>query len=154
MKISEIRRKIDYCIDRFYENDIDLLNRDNYEVTITAKFASYLASQFSSYTVDCEYNKHLASKKDAIVNGIPRLVRPDIVIHSRGTNQRNLVCIEIKTDHNGDNRDEDVHKLIGMTKNSLDKKYAYNYTLGVFLDFYRDKSRLVKRFFINGKEVT
>jgi len=145
MDLEYIRNQIKKCFDAFYLNDSDLLIRDNYEVTISCKFSQYLFSEFPKYDVDCEYNKHIDDDKE--LNGIG-IVRPDIVIHKRGTDEKNLVYIEIKTDHNRKSREADYEKVKEATKQSG----RYKYCLGVFIDLNRNKGKSVFKYFKDGKE--
>jgi hypothetical protein len=148
MEIPEIKRRVLCCIETFYANDNDLLNRENYEVTITSKLSQYLALHFPEYQVDCEYNKHIKEIKKVLIKNKLVIVRPDIVIHKREDDALNLVYIEVKTDHNSEDRDSDFDKIKAMTKQ--DKKYHYQ--LGVFIDFYRGRQDLECKFYINGEE--
>ena len=147
MDLEYLKKKIKKCIDEFYLNESDLLKRENYEVTISSKFAQYLFMEFPKYDVDCEYNKHISGEKR--VEELNQNIRPDIVIHKRGTDENNLVYIEIKTEHNRDSRTQDYDKIRAMTKQDGD----YKYQLGVFIDFNRNKENLIINFFENGDEV-
>ena len=146
MDSEYIKRKIRKCIDEFYLNESDLLKRENYEVTISCKFSQYLFIEFPKFDVDCEYDKHINEEKRA--DELNRNVRPDIVIHKRGLDERNLVYIEIKTDHNRESRDEDYKKIKAMTKHDGQYKYAF----GIFIDFSKNKADLIIKFFEDGKE--
>jgi hypothetical protein len=146
IKLNVIKRRIKHCIEKIYENDSDLFDRNNYEVTISSKLAQYLFIEFKKYDVDCEYNKHINQEKR--VKELNHNIRPDIIIHRRGTDEDNLVYIEIKTDHNRESRTYDYDKVKVMTKQ--EGKYRYN--LGLFIDFNRDKEKLKIIFFEDGKE--
>lgn len=146
MNIVVIKRRIQHCIDKIYENDSDLFDRNNYEVTISSKLAQYLFIEFKEYDVDCEYNKHIDEKKYS--NELNQKIRPDIIIHTRGTDENNLVYIEIKTDHNRESRTFDYNKIKAMTKQNSE----YKYSLGLFIDFNRDKENSNIIFFEGGKE--
>ena len=146
MKIDVIKRRIRHCIDKIYENDSDLFDRNNYEVTISNKLAQYLFIEFKEYDVDCEYNKHINKEKEN--KELNKNIRPDIIIHRRGTDENNLLYIEIKTDHNRESRTFDYDKIKAMTKQNSE----YKYSLGLFIDFNRDKEKLVMIFFEDGKE--
>lgn len=149
MEIPIIKSKIVHCIDRIYNEDGDLFRRNNYEVTVSTKLAQYLFLEFPKYNVDCEYNKHIDEEKTVTINGDNRLVRPDILIHNRGTDEHNLVAIEIKKVQNRTNRGRDYDKLIAFTI----KDGEYRYELGVFIDFTQlPKDRIIK-FFENGGEI-
>ena len=146
MEIEIIKRRINHCIDLIYENDVDLFKRANFEITISAKLAQYLFIEFKEFDVDCEYDKHINDKKK--VKNLDSNVRPDIVIHKRGTDNGNLVYIEIKKEQNKTNRNIDFKKIIEMTKQAGE----YKYKLGVFIDFYKNKDKTVVKYFINGEE--
>jgi len=114
MWISEIKRRLEYCIDSIYVNESDLFIRNNYEVTISTKLAQYLFIEFRNYDVDCEYNKHFDGRK--FVEELDAEVRPDIIIHKRGNDKDNLVYIEIKKEQNRLSRDYDYSKIQALTK--------------------------------------
>lgn len=146
MKLDVIKRRIKHCIEKIYEDDSDLFDRNNYEVTISSKLAQYLFIDFKEYDVDCEYNKHINQEKR--VKELNQNIRPDIIIHRRDIDEDNLVYIEIKTDHNRESRTRDYDKIKAMTK----QKGEYGYSLGLFIDFNRDKEKLNIKFFEDGKE--
>jgi len=146
MNYKIIKRKVLHCIDLIYKNDSDFFNRSNYEVTISTKLAQYLFLEFKDYDVDCEYNKHIDTEK--IVNKFNSSIRPDILIHKRGTDNNNLVCIEIKKEQNNSTRTNDYNKLKELTK----QDGQYKYYLGIFIDFYKNKSKTVIIYFRNGIE--
>lgn len=144
MKIEIIKRRIMHCINLIYENDSDLFRRGNYEVSISAKLAQYLFLEFKELDVDCEYDKHINNEKR--VKNLDSNIRPDIVIHKRGSDN-NLVYIEIKKEQNKTNRNIDFKKIIEMTKRTGE----YKYKLGVFIDFYKNKNKTIVKYFINGE---
>jgi hypothetical protein len=61
-----------------------------------------------------------------------KLFRPDIVVHSRGNDDRNVIAIEIK--NTGRFCPFDGAKLRALTAPKTDDK-TYEYQLGVFLLF-------------------
>jgi hypothetical protein len=146
MEIKIIKRRIKHCIDLIYENDNDLFDRANFEITISAKLAQYLFIEFKEFDVDCEYDKHINNKKR--VENLDSNIRPDIIIHKRGKDDNNLVYIEVKKEQNKTNRNKDLKKIIEMTK--LDGEYRYK--LGIFIDFHKNKDRTIVKYFINGEE--
>jgi hypothetical protein len=147
MNLDVIKRRIKHCVDLIYENDSDLFGRGNYEVTISSKLAQYLFLEFKDYDVDCEYDRHIDNEKR--VDILNSNVRPDIVIHKRGTDSHNLAYIEIKKEQNVSSREHDFDKISAMTVHNGE----YNYSIGVFIDFSRYKNRLVIRYFVNGDEI-
>jgi len=124
LKVIVIKRRIKQCIEKIYEYDSDLFDRNNYEVMISSKLAQYLFIEFKEYDVDCEYNKHINQEKG--VKELNQNIRPDIIIHRRGTDEDNLVYIEIKTDHNKESRTSDYNKIKLISK----QKGEYRYSLG------------------------
>ncbi len=143
--IEELKNKIQRCIYMLYKNDSDLFSRDNYEVTISAKLSQYLFSEFNGYDVDCEYNRHIDAVKYS--EEIAKNIRPDIVIHKRGTDKNNLVYIEIKKSQNMSNREADIKKLTIMTKGE------YHYALGVFIDLAVDPQYTTLSYYVNGVRI-
>lgn len=140
--MKELINKIEESIRLVYQNDLDLIWRNNYEVTISCKLSQYLFSLFNNYNVDCEYNKHIDNPKE--LNWV--WIRPDIVIHTRWTDDNNLVCIEIKKETNNEDRNKDYQKLKDFTKNW----WEYRYKLWVFIDFWIEKPNII--YFTNWKQ--
>jgi hypothetical protein len=147
MNIDEIIRRLQHCLSKLYSDDYDLIERHNYEVTISAKIAQYLFLEFKEYDVDCEYNKHLDDDKHS--SELNKNIRPDIVIHQRGTDDNNLVCIEIKKFKNNSDRSIDINKVRTLSK--LDGEYHYK--LGVFLDLAPVYNEMIVLYFINGNQI-
>lgn len=106
------------------EEQREHLERGRVERTFTTDLAAQLRSRFRGFEVDAFYNKHGRLAKR--LNG--RLVELDIAIHRRGTDEHNLLAIELETS-NTPTRD-DVWKIIELTKQTVD---GYNYRLGLFL---------------------
>jgi len=148
MDISEIKRRIEYCIDSIYINDSDLFSRNNYEVTISTKLAQYLFVEFRNYDVDCEYNKHFDGRK--FVEELNAEVRPDIIIHKRGNDKDNLVYVEIKKEQNTTSRNYDYTKIQALTRR---RGRQFKYKLGVFVDFAVKKENLKIVYFEDGREI-
>jgi hypothetical protein len=148
MKIERIKNLIRKAVDDLYLMELDLLERENNEVTISCKLAQYLFLKFPGYHVDCEYNRHFKDIKRINIGNIRKIIKPDIIIHKRDIDKNNLVYIEIKTDHNDESREEDYKRI----KASTDLKGEYRYSLGIFIDFYRSKDDLVIRYFQDGEE--
>ena len=148
MKIEKIKNLVEKAVDDLYLRDLDLLERENNEVTISCKLAQYLFLKFSGYRVDCEYNRHLNNIKKMNLDDTIKIIKPDIIIHKRDIDKDNLVYIEIKTDHNNKSREEDYKRI----KAATDSKGEYRYKLGIFIDFNRNKDNLLTRYFQDGEE--
>ena len=112
-----------------------LLRRNASERAIAAKLAIHLAQGFPDHDVDVEYDRHgLAAKTLELPaecrGGGKRRVIPDIVIHHRGSDDENLVAIEIKKRSNKESRDYDRAKLVAM-KSQLRYRVAVSLELPV-----------------------
>jgi len=136
-QIQQIQGVITNCIDQLYLNDAALINRRGMERSASFRFAVYLHDSINEIEwlnglqVDIEYNKN-----GLIPKRIPRRpngVRPDLIIHSRGNNDANMLVVEIKGWWNNKPRENDRIKLEDFT--SEDGEYKYG--LGVFLDLGR-----------------
>ncbi|MFZ2522837.1 MAG: hypothetical protein WAW92_00445 [Minisyncoccia bacterium] len=154
--------KIIKAVECFINNDIELLDLSAHEQAISHRIGVYLESIFESekLSIDCEYNKHLNKPKEINLHDLdPELLktcgcgsckkivarnlyeipeksfRPDIVIHSRGNDERNLVVIEVKK-HKECLFDEAKLKALTRPKNIGGE---YGYELGVFIWFIENK---------------
>lgn len=140
----------------FFRSDHDLLDRDVNERSITHKLAEHLQRQFENHCedlkVDCEYNRHVSDIKRLLVlkdaiggdavevdDSEARTVYPDIIVHQRGSDKRNLLVIEVKkTDKRGMELDRD--NLWELTEPDKCKLRAftelcgdYRYELGLLI---------------------
>lgn len=151
MTQEEVSEKLHIALNQLSKNDIWLLNNNLNERTIAHKLAEYLQQIFPEYHVDCEYNRDveqnsglkkvniLKSRYEAIKNevvdelSIDVSVFPDIIVHRRGTNNFNLLVLELKKSRNTNRqaRDFDIEKLHSFTDQSERNTLKYNY--GVFL---------------------
>ena len=108
-----------------------LLHVDIYEPTISHRIAVYLEDLFPGFDIDCEYNKTLLGKKKDM-NG--KKIRPDIIIHTRMTNEANSVIVEVKkSGRNSKLSKSDIEKLKRCMNGTL------NYDLGVFIGILKQK---------------
>lgn len=154
MTDQQIKQHLTDALATFHERDQWLLAHDVNEPCISHKLAEYLQDHFCNYHVDCEYNGniHREGRRKRIIllkeelrqlgsirpteedlNLIERLVYPDIIIHRRGSNSKNLCIIEVKKDTNTLPLYYDDIKLKAYTstENGNDLKYQ----LGVFICF-------------------
>ncbi len=113
---ERVRQVIHECL----KAEVELLELDSNERSITHKIAEYLQAEFrkDGYHVDCEYNREGHDPKRLNLDAKPiqsddpegETVFPDIIIHERGTNRNNLVVIEAKKSTNEDG-ETDLRKL-------------------------------------------
>ncbi len=127
-----IKGKIREALKLFIVKDKQaLLCVDIYEPTISHRIAVYLEELFPDFDIDCEYNKTLLGKKKDM-NG--KKIRPDIIIHTRSTNEDNSVILEIKkSGKNSKLAKADIEKLKRCMTGTL------NYNLGVFVGILKRK---------------
>jgi len=132
MNNSNIKGKIREALKLFNTKDRKaLLDVDIYEPTISHRIAVYLEELFPDFDIDCEYNKSLLGNKRN-VNG--EKIRPDIIIHTRKTNEDNSVIIEVKkSGRNNKLSKSDIKKLKSCMSGTL------NYDLGVFIGILKRK---------------
>jgi hypothetical protein len=147
-KIEEILRK---CIGQLLSRDVLLIENDVSERAITHKLAEYLQLQIPELNVDCEYNRNVMKGlyepkaifvlKDttrarltaqvALDELLELSVYPDIIVHRRGTNDENLLIVEVKKQNSRIDQGHDLSKLAAFTENS--EKNSYHYRFGVFI---------------------
>lgn len=134
---DQIENKIILSIKKFYQKDFELLNYETEdpiicERTVTHKLGCYLQKLFERYNVDCEYNRHLKDIKKLEDKNI----FPDIVIHTRKTDDYNLVWIEVKKGSGSEEeKNHDREKLKKVT--ALNGEYCYKY--GIFIIIREEK---------------
>lgn len=120
------------------------------ERAIVFRFAHYLLSNIEKMDVDpdlsldCEYNRNGCLNK--ALPSFPRGVIPDVIIHKRGSNDKNVLVMEFKTYWN-DKQENDEDKIIKLTDQQGKYKYAYGMTVLIGSD--KPKINL----FVDGKEI-
>ncbi|CAJ1315045.1 hypothetical protein [Paenibacillus nuruki] len=152
-----IQLKINNAIFKLFEYDCYLLMNDLNERTIAHKLAEYLQEEYPEFNVDCEYNKNIeesnglknilllkeeceelnrnfrnTTKIDGFKYSIVSIY-PDIIVHKRGRNDKNLLIIEMKKTTNLTSRRFDEKKLKIYTDNSRPNKLQYSH--GLFINF-------------------
>lgn len=142
MEFKDIENIVIYSIEEFYKNDRVLIEIASHEASITARIAMYMrdiieagnesnngenkvnnkSNDKEKIVVDCEYNRHLRGQK--YINGKNgKKMRPDIIIHTRGCDDNNLLFCEAKIK---DLNCADKNKI-----NNAVNTYNYKWALGV-----------------------
>jgi len=148
------------AVSEFYEKDHKLLfdkdNRPRYgmEQSCFFRIAHYFCNRVSkthlvTYDIDVEYNKNGRTSK--IIDG--KKIRPDLIVHERHGNERNLLAVECKYGKYGTkNIYRDRKKLAGLTCNNGE----YNFALGllVILHQKQDSSAVIYKYFKEGREIS
>ncbi len=169
-----MKEKVIQAVQLFIDSDKELLSLSAHEQAISHRIGVYLEQIFISekLNVDCEYNKHLGDPKrinlhdlnpdayqhcgcDTCKKIVSRNLgeilekdfRPDIILHSRGNDTKNLIVIEIKKSKECS---FDEAKLKALTK-SRDAGGEYGYELGVFIWFPKNVPEF--KWFIDGNQV-
>jgi hypothetical protein len=132
MTRHEVETLLRHAVAQLLEHDWQLLEYDVDERAVVAKLACYLARLFPEYHVDVEYNRHGLTRKQlglpsACRGGGTKLIVPDLIVHSRGSDDANLLVLEVKKETNREPRTCDRAKIAGM-------KHHYGYTWGLLLE--------------------
>lgn len=106
------------------DNHRYLLEVNANERSISHQLATYLAQHFSNYHVDCEYNrdgfdvKRLALEQRCTTDEDENAVTvfPDVVVHQRGSNENNLLVVEMKKASSGRYIEYDIQKLAAFRR--------------------------------------
>lgn len=102
------------------------------ERAIVFRFAHYLLSNIEKMDIDpelsldCEYNR--SGWREKILPSFPNGVIPDVIVHHRGYDDKNVLVMEFKTYWN-DNQKDDENKIQEMTDKQGKYKYAYGITV-------------------------
>ena len=146
---DEIENIINCCLKKLRGLDKYLLDKKVNERAITHKLAEYLQQHFPEFNVDCEYNRYLGYRKrirlkrdremDVSNLSYEKLAKliwenkeadtlyPDIIIHQRGIQEKNLLVIEVKKSSNPDDGEFDKKKIRELMLQ------PFNYKFGLFL---------------------
>jgi hypothetical protein len=103
---ADIHSALDRALDQLIWHDHHLFDSDCSERSVTHQLAVYLAAEFPQYNVDCEYNRdgfdakrlQLGEREAKVASDELDAVTvfPDVVVHKRGTNESNLLVVEVK----------------------------------------------------------
>ena len=135
-QIAEIKGAIASALEQTYDEDIQLIERRAHERSVAFRFGihfSEIISQTSfgndaELTIDFDYNRNGEGVKDMEGFSLSHGVYPDIILHRRGYNDKNVVAFEFKGYWTANGRDEE--KLKGFTHPTQND---YQYGLGVFI---------------------
>ena len=133
MEKEEVLLRLNSACHSLLEHDRELLVVDANERSITHKLAEHLQAEFPGWNVDCEYNrdgfdpKRMTYTVESVStdNTEAKTVFPDIIVHERGTQARNLLVIEAKKRTSG-NANSDREKLKAY---KLQMSYTFAYSV-------------------------
>lgn len=163
-QISELKNNINAALDRLYGPDISLIDRRANERSVVFRFGLYFSSQVNlqnfsqnnDLTFDFDYNRNGNDVKGMEGFNAKHGVYPDIILHRRGWNDKNVVVLEFKVHsdtvkgkklNNQINRDK--KKLIGFTSPNINN---YQYGLGAFIYLKPERGDVAITYFINGQQ--
>lgn len=145
MNLNDTKNRFERALRLLLSKDEYLLEKNISERSISHRLALYLTGLFRLFDVDCEYNgdieneslrKSLDISRDIMIDLAVRSIGdndtynifPDIIIHKRGSNEKNHLIIEIKKNNTSPKqREYDLIKLKAFTS-------QYHYKLGIYLE--------------------
>lgn len=155
---EQLKRQIEETLKELYEKDKYLIDVKANEVCITSRFWYYFLSRYAevygALDIDIEYNRNGEHAKWYIdKDGDKHYAKPDMIIHKRGCNIHNFVCIEFKGYWNQE-IEKDGKKLRAFTSDTeyFEYKgilYAYKYAYGLSIKLFPNGACV--EWFENGK---
>jgi len=145
------KKIIKKTIKHFIEEDSYLLENNLKEECINHRFASQLEKILTNnvyykecgikqkYNVDIEYNKFVDLQNEISIdkeveNSKNEYIRPDILVHKRGSKDYNLIAIELKKGYSTPDDRSKVKDLVDLNE--------FNYDFGVVLSYLPNKSHM------------
>ena len=148
-EIPVLKGLLKRAIGSVYAESPCLLQMEGLEQALVFRVGIYLqelindSDVLASLNLDCEYNKNLDETKRTV--NFQDGIRPDLLIHKRGSHAENKLAVEFKGWWNK-KPNKDIQKLKDLTNNAHD----YQYRLGAFVVFHKQHPEY--RFFQNGEE--
>jgi len=121
--------------------DMTLLAIGTHEQGICHRLALYFEPWFSTYSVDCEYNRMESKVKRTLVDDKKQIVKPDILVHERLCSE-NFLAVEAKATSNPESGYE-PHKLIGLLNDA-----DFHYNVGLFLIVENAKRQILEHEYV------
>lgn len=157
MLLTDIERIINKSLDRLYIKDEELFTNDLCERCLAFRFGLYFyqimqEEKNSEYDIDMEYNRHYENMKytQKLKNG----TYPDLIVHKRNTNKKNLLVIEFKKWK----KNYTIKRLIkdDLTKieDFVDCNGKYKYKYGASIIFAKKREDVIITWIFGKKHVT
>ena len=167
MEIPVIVEKIKTGTSEFIQDQHELMERNLGEPLLSGKLFGYFEPLFPEFNVDPEYNGDIDKPNDRKALDIARnriedvkkevndknkyYLKPDIIIHIRGTNKNNLAVIEVKKDNSDPNKVRyDEIKLEHLTINYLGNHYNYKIGVLIILGTGKNTGKVDYRMYVEG----
>ena len=156
-QITELTTAINAALSRLYQRDGSLIERQVNERSVAFRFGLYFNETIretsfytdNDLTIDFDYNRNIGEVKR--MEGFSRThgVYPDIILHHRGFNDKNILVIEFKGFWNNNNgeRHRDYRKLVEFTH---PQRNDYQYGFGVFVNLGQTLENCQFTYFRNG----
>ncbi len=133
---TEVKEAIASALEQVYNIDFSLIQKRAHERSIAFRFGLYFSDTIAQtsfgnddeLTIDFDYNRNGEGIKDMNGFSLSHGVYPDIILHRRGLNDKNIVALEFKGYWTAEGRDDE--KLKGFTHPT---ENDYQYGLGVFI---------------------
>jgi hypothetical protein len=132
---DNLSRALIGAIEELFERDEHLFGVDVHENTIAAMLRGYLQHKVGNaldgapWDVDFDYNRLLVSVKT--INGTQQ-VRPDLIVHRRGTDI-NYLAVELKKGSSSEPDADDISNLVAYKRPF--EALGLNYCHALFLRF-------------------
>lgn len=134
---AEVHTALNQAIEKLLEMDHHLLDADASERSLSHRLAVHMIDRFPDYEIDCEYNRDGFDVKKLTLAGRDVYdteldavtVFPDIIVHKRGSQNNNLLVIEIKKASSLVSPDYDIEKLNAF-KTELNYIFAAHVRIG------------------------
>ena len=146
-QVSGLKSIVNSCLDQLFQNDNHLMDRSGLERSAAFRFGVYLNSAVNNIgwltglTVDMEYTKNGLYQK--IIPSKLKGAHPDLILHNRGNNDKNVLVIEFKGYWSRTQLKSDRIKLTEFT----DKEGNYRYGLGLLIKFGKKRDTVMIEYF-------
>lgn len=152
LSFEDAKELVDYGLQQFYQNDKILLDyKTEYDAVAERCMVFHIGwyiqdkliqmNKWSHIRVDCEYNRNYKHPK-GMYNEVGQTIKnmiPDLIIHERRSNSRNLIVVEFKkgrtTEKDRSNDDEKLRYFTGVDG-------PYQYEWGFFVELMKEKARV------------
>ncbi|WP_221389845.1 hypothetical protein [Dyadobacter sp. NIV53] len=136
-EIIEIKGAVSSALNQVYLHDFSLIERRAHERSCAFRFGLYFTESVAQtsfvndleLTIDFDYNRNIENVKNMEGFNLRHGIFPDIILHHRGFNDKNIVVIEFKGHWSGAGRDDE--KLRGFTNQEIND---YNLVWAALLD--------------------
>ncbi|MFB9080008.1 hypothetical protein ACFFLS_08955 [Flavobacterium procerum] len=133
---TEIKGAIASALEKVYALDFSLIERHAHERSCAFRFGLYFSEIVArtsfgvdnELTIDFDYNRNHRNVKNMKGFNTKHGIFPDIILHHRGFNDKNIAVIEFKGHWTRNERDDE--KLRGFTSQEAND---YHYGIGVFI---------------------